>query len=57
MAWNDIARVEHRRKSRRYPSDMTDEEWALLAPLLPPSNAAGDRVRPIFGMYWTPSCT
>jgi len=41
MAWNDIARVEHRRKSRRYPSDMTDEEWALLAPLLPPSKRGG----------------
>jgi putative transposase len=41
MAWDDIARVEHRRKSPRYPSDMTDEEWALLAPLLPPSKRGG----------------
>lgn len=23
------------RKTKRYPSDMTDEEWALIAPLLP----------------------
>ncbi len=41
MAWDDIARVEHRRKSSRYPSDMTAEEWALLCPLLPPAKPGG----------------
>lgn len=41
MPWDDIARVEHRRKSSRYPSDMTDQEWSLLAPLLPPAKRGG----------------
>jgi transposase len=27
-------------RSRRYPSDMTDAEWALIAPLLPPPACA-----------------
>lgn len=41
MAWDDIARVEHRRKTSRYPSDLTDAEWALLAPFLPPAKRGG----------------
>ncbi|CAL4868170.1 IS5 family transposase ISRl2 [Asticcacaulis sp. MM231] len=41
MPWDDIARVEHRRKSSRYPSDMTEQEWSLLAPLLPPAKRGG----------------
>ncbi|MGA1854333.1 IS5/IS1182 family transposase, partial [Sphingobium sp. HT1-2] len=28
MAWTGIARDEHSRKGLRYPSDMTDREWA-----------------------------
>ncbi len=41
MPWDDIARVEHRRKLSRYPSDMTDQEWSLLAPLLPTTKRGG----------------
>jgi putative transposase len=41
MPWDDIARVEHRRKSSRYPSDLTEQEWSLLAPLLPPAKRGG----------------
>jgi putative transposase len=26
---------------RRYPSDLSDAEWALLAPLLPPATPGG----------------
>ena len=40
MAWNDTARVEHNRDALRYPSDLTDREWALIAPLLPLAKAA-----------------
>ena len=25
----------------RYPSDMTDREWAIIAPLLPPARLGG----------------
>ncbi len=34
-----------RRPGRRYPSDLDDEEWAVLEPLLPPLRAGG-RGRP-----------
>ena len=41
MPWNDTARVEHRRNCSDYPSDLTDQEWALIAPLLPPAKPGG----------------
>src|SRR4051812_723331 len=41
MAWDDIARQDHRRGCARYPSDMTDREWAIIAPLLPPARSGG----------------
>ena len=41
MPWTDTARVEHSRKTGRYPSDMLDQEWALIAPFLPPAKSGG----------------
>lgn len=41
MPWDDTARAEHTRKTGRYPSDMLDREWALIAPLLPGSKPGG----------------
>jgi len=41
MAWDDTTRHDHRRMSARYPSDMTDREWAVIAPLLPAPKAGG----------------
>ena len=29
------------RKTKRYPSDLTDEEWAQIEPLLPPPSGRG----------------
>jgi transposase len=29
------------RRARRYPSDTSDEQWALIEPLLPPVNTGG----------------
>jgi putative transposase len=43
MAWTKITRRKYRRDGLRYASDLTDEEWALIAPLLP---AAFRRGRP-----------
>lgn len=43
MAWTDIARQEHSRAGLRYPSDMTDREWALAAPFIPPAKTGGRR--------------
>ena len=41
MAWTDITREQHKRAGLRYPSDLTDAEWALIAPLLPPARRGG----------------
>jgi transposase len=35
MPWNETTRREYARPGRRYASDLTDREWALVAPLLP----------------------
>ncbi len=34
MAWTEITRRKYERKSKRYQSDMTEAEWALIRPLL-----------------------
>ena len=41
MAWTGIARREHSREGLRYPSDMTDGEWALIMPFVPPAKPGG----------------
>jgi transposase len=41
MPWTDITRAEHSRKSDRYPTDLTDAEWAVVSPLVPPSRVGG----------------
>ena len=41
MPWDDTARKQHSRDGLRYPSDLTDREWALLEPLLPPAKRGG----------------
>jgi transposase len=38
--WTNDNRAAYERKSSRYPSDLTDEEWALVAPLMPPPRRA-----------------
>jgi len=39
--WTSQTRAEHDRDDLRYPSDLTDAEWQLLAPLLPPPAKTG----------------
>jgi transposase len=39
--WTPEHRRAHERKALRYPSDLTDEEWALVAPLIPPARRGG----------------
>ena len=41
MAWDASSRHQHRRASSRYPSDMTDREWAVIAPLLHSAKPGG----------------
>lgn len=41
MAWTETTRREYRRDELRYASGTTDEEWAVLEPLLPPARRLG----------------
>lgn len=41
MPWDDITRKQHNRDRLRYPTDLTDEEWAVIAPLIPPAKLGG----------------
>jgi transposase len=59
--WTEEHRKAARRKGLRYDSDMTDEEWALVAPLIPPSKRGGRKrevnvrevLNAIFYVLWT----
>ncbi len=39
--WTAESRRDYERKTPRYPSDLTDGEWALVAPLIPPAKRGG----------------
>jgi transposase len=39
--WTDEHRKTYARVDGRYPSDMTDEEWAALRPLIPAAKPGG----------------
>jgi transposase len=41
--WTVENRKQYERKGLRYPSDLTDEEWALIASLIPPAKRGGRR--------------
>jgi hypothetical protein len=54
MAWTEITRPKYQRDGLRYASDTTDEEWALIAPHIPPPGAAGAGRRADDGGQSTP---
>jgi transposase len=41
--WTQENRGRYDRSKLRYPSDLTDEEWALIAPLIPPAKRGGNK--------------
>ena len=41
--WTSKNRGRYDRSRLRYPSDLTDEEWALAEPLIPPARRGGNR--------------
>lgn len=41
--WTTENRGKYERKGQRYPSDVTDEEWALVEPYLPPERRTDRR--------------
>jgi transposase len=43
--WTKENRGRYNRDHLRYPSDLTDEEWALIEPHLPPAKPGGNKRR------------
>lgn len=41
--WTVENRARYDRSKLRYPSDLTDAEWALVAPLIPPAKRGGNK--------------
>jgi transposase len=41
--WKPEHRLANDRRGLRYPSDLSDAEWALVAPLIPPARRGGRR--------------
>jgi transposase len=41
--WTQENRGRYDRSGLRYPSDVTDAEWAVIAPLIPPGKTGGDK--------------
>jgi transposase len=59
--WKPEHRLAADRSSLRYPSDLTDAEWAIVAPMIPPGRHGGRRrsvnvrevLNGIFYVLWT----
>ena len=45
--WTIENRCRYDRDHLRYPSDLTNAEWALIAPLIPPAKRGGGRKREV----------
>ncbi len=43
--WTQRNRPRYNRDHLRYPSDLTDEEWTVIAPLIPPPRPGGGKRR------------
>jgi transposase len=41
--WTNENRGRYDRSKLRYPSDLTDEEWAFIAPVIPPAKRGGGK--------------
>jgi hypothetical protein len=51
--WTTENRGRYDRSKLRYPSDLTDAEWALIASFIPRANAAAASARLIFARWST----
>jgi transposase len=52
MPWTEITRPNYDRRGGRYASDSTDEEWALVAPFMPPKSKVGRPRRTDMRAVW-----
>src|SRR3954452_13884718 len=42
--WKLENRPRYDRSKLRYPSDLTDDEWVLIGPLIPPAKKGGNKL-------------
>ena len=54
--WTSENRAKDDRDKLRYPSYVTDEEWAHVEPLIPRPSAAAASGKPTCGRFSTASC-
>ena len=54
--WTKMTWPKYGREGRRYASDVTDAEWALIEPHMPAVKRLVGRVRPSYGPCWMRSC-
>lgn len=52
MPWTEITRPDYDRRGQRYASSSTDEEWALVAPFMPPKSKVGRPRRTDMRAVW-----
>ena len=57
MVWNETTQEQYRRPMVRFETDLTDAEWALVEPHLPPLSRLGRPVKRIFERFSTRSST
>lgn len=57
MTWTGIARRDYNQECLRYPSDMTDVEWALIVPFVPAARRGGHPRSRICAKWSTPYST
>ena len=43
--WTTETRPKYNRDKLRYPSDLADDEWSLVEPLIPPAKRGGNKRR------------
>ena len=54
--WTSKNRARYDRSKLRYPSDLTDNEWRAVEPLIPPGKRGGDK-RTVVREVANRSCT
>jgi transposase len=50
--WTTENRTRYDRSELRYPSDLTDDEWALIEPLIPPAKRSVDMRAVVNGLMY-----
>ncbi len=52
MPWTETTRSYHDRRSLRYASDVSDKEWEIIAPFMPPPSRVGRPRKVVLRNIW-----